>query len=375
MKILFYCQHVLGIGHFFRSMAIAQALQQHQVLFVEGGEPLAAFTPPPHVQRAFLPSLMMDPEFQQLQTGGDDLEQIKTRRRQLLLDLFHDFAPDILLIELFPFGRKRFRFELLPLLEQIRTRHPRVKVICSLRDILVEKADQAGYEQKVLKILNTYFDMLLVHSDPRLIRLEETFSRVQGIRIPIHYTGFVVKNAAPAPGNPDPKRIVASSGGGKVGTRLLSATLQAVQTLTDPALQLRVFIGPFMADADQNALQALAEQDPRSQVLPFATDFPSELSRAGLSVSMAGYNTCMDILLTRTKGLVYPFPQNREQTLRAEKLAAQGLLHVLRTLEPASLATAIQTSLQAPAPPAQMPLDLDGARNTACLIAKHFLTY
>ena len=38
--------------------------------------------------------------------------------------------------------------------------------------------------------------------------------------------------------------------------------------------------------------------------------------RAALSISLAGYNTLMDILATRTPALVYPYMANREQNMR-----------------------------------------------------------
>jgi predicted glycosyltransferase len=39
-------------------------------------------------------------------------------------------------IELFPFGRRQMRFELLPLLEAARARSPRPWIISSVRDVL-----------------------------------------------------------------------------------------------------------------------------------------------------------------------------------------------------------------------------------------------
>jgi predicted glycosyltransferase len=37
--LLFYCQHSLGIGHLFRSFAIAEALSRSfRVVFVSGGK-------------------------------------------------------------------------------------------------------------------------------------------------------------------------------------------------------------------------------------------------------------------------------------------------------------------------------------------------
>ncbi|MEN6483377.1 MAG: glycosyl transferase, partial [Syntrophobacteraceae bacterium] len=143
MRILLYCQHVLGIGHFFRSMEIARGLHRHEVLFVEGGDPLPGFVPPDHVRRLILPPLMMDSEFQTIQAFGRDPETVKEERRRLLMQSFLEFSPDVFITELFPFGRKQFRYELMPILHRIRDRHPSTMVVCSLRDILVEKKNQA----------------------------------------------------------------------------------------------------------------------------------------------------------------------------------------------------------------------------------------
>ena len=48
------------------------------------------------------------------------------------------------MLELYPFGRKAFRFELDPVLEGIRDRSlGPCRVVCSLRDVLVEKKNTA----------------------------------------------------------------------------------------------------------------------------------------------------------------------------------------------------------------------------------------
>ena len=65
MKILFYCQHVLGIGHLFRSLAICRALAPHPVMLVTGGSRVDAPLPP-NVREAALPPLMMDADFSRL---------------------------------------------------------------------------------------------------------------------------------------------------------------------------------------------------------------------------------------------------------------------------------------------------------------------
>ncbi len=369
MKIMLYSQHILGIGHFFRSMEIARALHGHEVMFVEGGDPLLGFNPPAHVSRFLLPPLMMDAEFKAMEVRQGSLEDIKTARAKLLMEAFRDFAPQAFMTELFPFGRRQFRFELMPILQMIRENRMPVRVVCSLRDILVEKTNQAAYEKWVLDLLNTYYDLLLVHSDPRLITLEETFTQVDKIRVPVHYTGFVTRPLPVVQKEPGQKVIVASSGGGKVGVDLLASAILAVQSLPDPNLLLKVFVGPFMEAADQEFLQQFAARDLRTTLLPFSPDFLAELMAAELSISMAGYNTCMDILNTGVKAIVFPFPQNREQTLRAKKLESLGLVKMLGSLSGEKLSETIDETLKAAWLPFHGPsLDLAGAVRTAHFI-------
>ena len=373
MKIMYYCQHVLGIGHFFRSMEVAAAFAGHEVLFVEGGEPLAGFQPPAHVRRLLLPPLMMDPEFSRFQANGRDLGAVADQRRRLLLEAFREFRPAALIIELFPFGRKYFRFELLPVLEENLAQPRRALVVCSLRDILVEKENQAAYEDRVLKLLNRYFHLLLVHADPNLVRLEDTFSRVADIAVPIHYTGYVVRGGdhRQRARQRIPGRMVASSGGGKVGADLLEAAIQAVGGIRDRELSLKVFCGPFLDPNARTRLQTLAALDSRVQARPFSSRFLDELAAAELSISMGGYNTTMDLLVTGTRAIVYPFPQNREQGLRARRLEALGLVRVLAAPEPEPLAALIGDILAAaPEAAPRHRLNLEGAAASARLVEK-----
>ncbi|MCJ7830398.1 MAG: glycosyl transferase, partial [Desulfobacterales bacterium] len=284
-------------------------------------------------------------------------------------------GPDLFLIELYPFGRKAFGFELEPLLEGIRTRRlPFARVVCSLRDILVEKKDPQGYEKRVLASINRYFDALLIHSDPRVIRLDETFTRVGEIRIPVVYTGFVTDRPAP-----DARRrlraqlqisdgeqlVVASAGGGKVGEPLLAATVKAFAQVAEARrARLIVFTGPYLAKGLFSGLQRIAGRD--VQILRFTPEFPAYLAAADLSVSMAGYNTCMNVLAAGVPALVWPFPQNREQRLRAERLQISGALEMLadEDLHPPALAVRMARRLaQGGRTPSRV--DLEGAAHTA----------
>jgi predicted glycosyltransferase len=376
MKIFVYCQHVLGIGHLFRALEICKALKGHAVVLITGGPPIAIDLPE-HVRSFCLPQLQMDSGFRGLLSADQQrsVDQIKEQRQQALFTLFEKETPDIFLVELYPFGRKAFRFELDPVLEAIsEKRLASCKVICSVRDILVEKEDQQRHENRALKILNQFFDAILVHSDPKLIRLEETFFRADDLKIPVVYTGFIAQQC-PAGARKKirdqlgldggQKLIITSAGGGSVGSVLLESVVNAFQRIAgDNIHYLRIYTGPYIAESDFESLRRRTRQ--RVFVGKFSADFLSYLAAADLSISMAGYNTSMNILATRVRALVWPFSQNQEQIMRADRLAGIGALKVItrQDLAPQRLERLIDRSLSLKSA-ASFDLRMDGANRTA----------
>ena len=374
MKIIFYCQHVLGIGHLFRALEICKALTGHEVILVTGG-PQIDTKFPKHVTVINLPGLQMDSEFKGL-LGADknsSLDQIKKERQKKLLAIVEKERPDIFLLELYPFGRQAFRFELDPTLQAIRNHPSRCGVISSVRDILVEK-EKPKHERRALERLNNYFDAVLVHSDPKWFALEETFLRFDEIKIPIFHTGYI----APKPLNNARRRIrkqlgiaeddvmiVASAGGGSVGKPILESAIRAFRQLNvEGRPHLFVYTGPYIAESEFAGLRAL-KNSKRIQIAKFTSDFLSRLTAADISISMAGYNTTMNILSAGVPALVWPFAANREQRLRAERLAARGALKLLsdRDLNPADLARIVRETLTR-AGLQKVDIDLNGAANT-----------
>jgi len=377
MKIAIYCQHVLGIGHFFRILEICRALAPHPVVLISGG-PEAPAALPPNVKRIQLPELAMDTAFQNLHAGGTlSVAQAREQRRMRMEQVLETEKPDLFLIELYPLGRKAFRAELDPLLEGIRSgRLPSCRVVCSVRDILVEKEDQARHEARAVKTLNRWFDALLVHADPTVIRLEATFDRMEDIRIPVVYTGFIAPSVRPARNRrawerardiaPGQSLVVVSAGSGAVGFPLLEAVIRAVRQLpADLPIRVQVFTGPFMAAKDADQLRR--QSDERTAVDPFTSDLPAWLQAADLSISMAGYNTCMAILATGVRGLVYPFAHNREQGMRARLLAERGLLAIIekQDFSPSRMAGRLMECLATRPSAGGFAVDIDGAARTA----------
>lgn len=377
MKIIFYCQYVWGMGHLFRSIEVARALTGHEVVLVAGGREIDIRLPQ-HVTLVRLPGFYTDEQFTTLipEDPNKEVEDIQRQRKEILFSLCAEHKPDLLVIELYPFGRTLFGFELQPLLDAIRRgRFGKVKVVCSLRDILVEKRDQKAYEARVLNHLSAHFDLLLIHSDPELMPLEETFSRVQDIQIPIFYTGFVAQKVKPGAGKKlrrelaigaREKLIVASAGGGRSGFKLLSNLIEAVGRLPNSKqVRLEMFTGPFRDEREFKKLSAHSNK--RIRVRCFTRRFLDYLSAADLSVSLAGYNTCMNLLVTRTPALVYPYLRQREQPMRVDKIKNYLPMKTLqaRDLNPNLLGRHIEQMLQESRFADRVPLNLDGAENTA----------
>ncbi len=366
-KVFFYVQHLLGIGHLARASRIAEALVDNgfDVTVVTGGPPVTGF-PGPGVRHAALPTIRAgDPGFKGLvdDTGRPVDEAFEARRREILLAAFRAAAPDIVVIEAFPFGRRQVRFELMPLLAEIRSMARRPLLVTSLRDILQERS-KPGRDEETVALVRENFDRVLVHGDPAFARLEETFPLAAEIADKIVYTGIVAPPAPPPPPSQERFDIVVSAGGGAVGRDLIAAAQAAARNLNQ--YRWCLVTGPNLPQTDFEIFAAAASEN--VQLFRFRRDFASLLSGARLSVSQAGYNTVCDILRAGCRSLLVPFTAGgeTEQSVRAERLERLGLAMVLPEprLDAARMESMIRQALAAPAAPI-VPLNLDGARRSA----------
>jgi predicted glycosyltransferase len=288
----------------------------------------------------------------------------EARRRRALLEAFRTTAPDVLLIESFPFGRRRFRFELLPLLDAAKGH---AAIAASVRDILVER-DDPKRTRWIVDTVKNYFDAVLVHGDPAVAAFGDTFAGAAAIGDRIRYSGYVatqpaIRRAARGDG------VVVSVGGGAVGGPLLRAALAArpLTRLADAPWNL--FTGPNLPKSDRSGL--FLTQGVTIDTLH--ANFHEILSEAALSISQAGYNTVMDILMTRTRAVLVPFEGSgeTEQFHRAAILAKRGHVHIVTEAElsPKTLAAAVDRARAGP-PPGPTGIDFNGAVQSAEIIAQ-----
>ncbi len=376
-NLLFYCQHSLGLGHLVRSLALADGLAEYfNVVVLNGGRLPAGTVIPTGVELVNLVPLGHDEDAQLVSHDPTHtVDQAKVLRRTRILDTFAEQRPAVVLVELFPFGRKKFAFELIPLLDTIAAGGAaRPQVVCSLRDILVnQRRDQAGHDERAARTANDHFDAVLVHTDPSFARLEDSFRPATALKVPVHYTGFVTVRPPPRDPSPGQRRIIVSAGGGMVGETLFRAAVQEHRLIHKrTGLTTTVVAGPFLPDAAWVWLQAQAVDSPALTVIRQVDDLAGEIGVSAVSISQCGYNTTMDLLAAGTPAVVVPYAEGREdeQPRRAERLAQLGVVETVpaaAALTCGTLGAAVERARQRATQ--RTTLDLDGRQTSARIIA------
>ena len=397
-SVLLHVQYLLGIGHLQRSLRIAGALARDgiTVALVNGGPPAPELAADPKVRVVQLePVRARDASFALVDDAGQPIgDTLRARRQEALLAAFAAARPDAVVIEGFPFARRAFAFELDPLIAAAQAATPRPPVICSVRDIIAWRDDPARHRAIAERVCRD-FDAVLVHGDPKLISFEASFPAAPDIADRLIYTGYVYEphltlpslRDGPLPLPPGGRRgklaatrgevgdsiprsgVVVSAGGGAAGAALLNAALAARRDGCLADAPWRLLTGANLPEVEYAALCRSAPAG--ATVERFRPDLPALLRHCRVSVSQAGYNTVLDILLARARAVLVPFAAEREteQLMRAERLAALGAAVLVREsdLSPATLATAIERA--AARQPARVMVNTDGAANSARIIA------
>jgi predicted glycosyltransferase len=324
--LLFWVQHLLGSGHLRRALAVSEALvgQGFAVTLASGGPPMP-WPAPDGVTLVQLPPVRAaDESFAIVDMGGRPPDAaLRAARRERLLGLLAELAPRALLTEMFPFGRRAFRGELLPLLERARALPSPPRIVATVRDILVPKAKPERWlEMRDLAL--AFYDLVLVHGDPALFPFADTFPHAADIAERIRHTGFVLASR-PRRADQQGDAVIVSAGGGAVGFGLLETALLArpVSRFADAPWRL---VGGANLPADAHA--ALASRLPPGVSLDrHLDDLPSRVASATVSVSQAGYNSVVEGLAAGARMVLVPFDAEGqgEQRRRAERLDELGL--------------------------------------------------
>ncbi|KUP94453.1 glycosyltransferase family protein [Tritonibacter horizontis] len=371
MKVLIAVTHLLGTGHLSRALTLGRAFAAagHQVTVCSGGFPAPQLATT-GVTFAQLPPLRSDGvAFSRLldETGALATAAYHADRRARLVTCVTALHPDVVITELYPFGRRALRDEFRALLEAADSLPQRPLILSSIRDILAPPSKPQKAEAADAMIAR-FYDAVLVHSDPKATRLEVSWPVSAALAAKLHYTGYV----APAPAAPHPAglgrgEILVSAGGGGVGDALYACAVAAAKHM--PQHPWRILVGGSDAAA---RIATLADPTSPARLEPARPEFRAMLPHAAASVSMCGYNTALDLLQSGVPSVLVPFDAGSEveQSLRAQSLAPLPgfALEPAASLTPERLCAALRQVMQ----DTQRSLDgfeFDGARASVEIVA------
>jgi predicted glycosyltransferase len=352
VKVLIVVTHLLGTGHLARVLTLSRAYRAagHDVTVASGGMP-APQLDQGDAKILQLPAVRSDGvNFSSLLdgTGAVVTDRLIGKRITCLVDQLATEPPDILVTELFPFGRRILRTEFEALLQAARSLSNRPLICASIRDILAppSTSQKAAMADRMVEI---FYDAVLVHSDHDVTPLDLSWPVSDTLATKLHYTGFVAPSAPKRhPEGIGTGEVIVSAGGGDVGTHIFASAIAAAWL--DPDRRWRILVG---GTSSSSRIADLNRTAPANVIVERARpDFRQILHQAAASVSMCGYNTALDILQTGCPAVFIPFDAGSEveQGLRATSLEELSGVKILRSadLSPEHLLQALSDLTQQP---------------------------
>jgi predicted glycosyltransferase len=330
-RILYYCQSLVGIGHLSASLRVIEQLlvQGAQVDLIQGGLDTNLVPADPRFRRLVLPTLLhdsarggfVDPDADEGDEAQADLGAVWAARAQAI-DGFLTERYDAVVLEFWPFGRRRFKAEIKAMLDRVRERsgppHGRPKagqpprgaandesvgaginvpVFTSVREVLIPRPIEK--ERRMVASVRKHVHTVFVRGDPEVIRFDETFSLASEIADRLVYTGYIAPpSSASARMTNAPRRnqVLVTQGGGNVGRELLDAAIGVAALM--PGLQFVLAAGA-RTSADEIAALRARVTSANVDIRPFLGDFTEQLRASVLSINMGGDNTLLDVLAAR----------------------------------------------------------------------------
>jgi len=387
-RVLVYSHDTFGLGNIRRMLEISRHLVKSDpevsVLVITGSPMLHAFRIPPRIDYVKLPCLARTVEGNYASKFLNlTLEEAVRLRGNVIRSAVLDFQPDVILVDKKPFGVKD---ELAGIFKPLASRGRRPKLVLLLRDILdsAESTVPVWRKNRYYEAISAYYDEVLVVGAPEVFDLGAEYAFPRRAATKIRYCGYIARDRSRRSrravreelGVSDGEHLVlATAGGGEDGFALLRTYLDALATLP-AAPRSRVVCGPEMKEPQREALAALAGRTPGVTLQAFSDDMMSLIDAADLAVCMGGYNTVCEMLTLGRRAIVVPrFRPVQEQWIRAERMAARGLLRALHpdALSAQSLGAALAEELAALVRPSgtRPALNMSGLDNVTASIQAH----
>lgn len=371
LKLLICSNETLGLGHLRRALRLSRFLeadlQDISILILTGSSMIHGFPLPPKVDLIKLPALswqggwVFNSKYLPL-----PFEEVKRLRERIILETALVYQPHLFLVDLFPPG---IGGELLSTLRALKDGR-RTALAFGLRDVrdepgLVQARWQADH---TISVLEEFYDEIWVYGCQSLYDPIKEYQLPDTVAQKVRFCGYL-GTEQPAASREETRRelgiagnrfVLVTVGGGGDGFPVLDAYLRALAVLPGkPGLFSLLVGGPDLPEAEQEVVRRRCEEMERVQperpvkFIGFSHRLLEYMAAADLVVSMAGYNTLVEILALEKRALVIPrIRHNLEQLIRASLFERLGLIQMLHPdhLSPQSLAEGLLAAFDA-APP------------------------
>ena len=374
--LLIYRQQSEGIGRLLRCLALARSLSRHfrPVILNNGVVPAGIEAP------AGVSVVQMPPRSYGADEGvvsihdAKQRQQFLARRREFILQQYSSLKPAVLMIDTFPFGDITLQDELVPLLEQAKnSAGGGAHIFCSLQDIQTyNDQDTQTRDDRTARLLEQFFDAVLVHTDPVFARLEEFFQPKNAVSLPVYYTGFLLPGqCARATSGAREERMLVSAGSGVTGMPLFRAAIEAHRLLWEAErLPMTIVTGPLLPRKAWAELQWHSRDSRSLTIKRSVPTLGAEMRKVRWSVSQCGYNTAAEVMASRASALFVPSNgrRHKEQVDRARRLVHWGVGRLLVKDHLNSVSLANEMSQLVRFVPRETGFNLSGSANTVKLI-------
>lgn len=346
LTAMLYSHDTYGLGHLRRNLSLGHALMARdpssRVVLVSGSRVATAWRLPRNMSVVQLPAAVKTGAEQYAPVGTGTMPLVLAQRSGLLATLLMRVRPDVLLVDHAPLGMKG---ELALTLSLARESMPDTRVILGLRDILDDPAvvRRTWAEQGIAGTLEEFYDQVLVYGCRDIFDISELYGLSETVRQRTTFVGYIAKDAAmearagrPVPGRPpgtrSERRVLVLGGGGGDAMQLFRRFLDAWPSLHRVVGARALLVaGPLMGDHEVDEVVQRAGLLEGATVVRFSRNVLALIESVDLVVTMGGYNSVVEAVSAGKPVLVCPRTvPRREQLIRAEALAARGLVTVHR---------------------------------------------
>jgi len=339
-KIVVYSHDTFGLGNVRRMLAITEHLLENipelSILLISGSPMIHSFRlPAQRFDYLKLPcigrTLSGDYISKKLGTNFDELVAL---RSQIIQAAVSNFSPDVVIVDKKPRG---IADELTSTLELIHHSMPATDVILLVRDILDDPqiTRQIWLKNHYFQSIECYYHSILVMGSQVVFDVCEEYGFPTKIAKKVIFCGYINRNQlavnAKTPlqfSDLNKIKILITVGGGEDGLAPIKHYLNGLKrNVQNGALSTLIVTGPEMSQQHKKDIQNSAKVLNHVQIVDFIPDLAAHMQAADLIISMAGYNTIVEILAMNKPAIVIPRVKPvKEQLIRAEHMDKIGLL-------------------------------------------------